>query len=126
MAWLGEGVWVSIRLDSTMRLYHAYTYQHLQDVDIEPYVSKMLGKFKKKWKPRNVVKFHGFSSISGTGKLGFSLVRITSLLISSNRLWIGTSNGVIISVPLSDGTSNLGAVLPRSFTVPGTSKVFFH
>ena len=45
MAWIGDGVWVSIRLDSTLRLYHAHTYQHLQDVDIEPYVSKMLGKF---------------------------------------------------------------------------------
>lgn len=44
LAWVGDGVWVSIRLDSTLRLYHAYTYQHLQDVDIEPYVSKMLGK----------------------------------------------------------------------------------
>ncbi|XP_011174118.1 JNK-interacting protein 3 isoform X5 [Solenopsis invicta] len=80
LAWLGDGVWVSIRLDSTLRLYHAHTYQHLQDVDIEPYVSKMLG----------------------TGKLGFSFVRITALLISSNRLWIGTGNGVIISVPLSE------------------------
>ena len=44
LAWQGDGVWVSIRLDSTLRLYHAHTYQHLQDVDIEPYVSKMLGK----------------------------------------------------------------------------------
>merc|ERR1711892_496913 len=50
MAWVGDGVWVSIRLDSTLRLYHAHTHEHLQDVDIEPYVSKMLG----------------------TGKLGFS------------------------------------------------------
>ncbi|XP_011338590.1 JNK-interacting protein 3 isoform X2 [Ooceraea biroi] len=83
LAWLGDGVWVSIRLDSTLRLYHAHTYQHLQDVDIEPYVSKMLG----------------------TGKLGFSFVRITALLISSNRLWIGTGNGVIISVPLSESAS---------------------
>ncbi|XP_076263053.1 JNK-interacting protein syd isoform X4 [Rhynchophorus ferrugineus] len=98
MAWLGEGVWVSIRFDSTLRLYHAHTYQHLQDVDIEPYVSKMLG----------------------TGKLGFSLVRITSLLISSNRLWIGTSNGVIISVPLSDGNTNLGNVVTRNSSLPGT------
>ncbi|CAG5128498.1 unnamed protein product, partial [Candidula unifasciata] len=80
LCWLGDGVWVSIRLDSTLRLYHAYTYQHLQDVDIEPYVSKMLG----------------------TGKLGFSFVRITAMLISCNRLWIGTGNGVIISVPLSE------------------------
>jgi mitogen-activated protein kinase 8 interacting protein 3 len=46
MAWVGDGVWVSIRLDSTLRLYHAHTHEHLQDVDIEPYVSKMLGKWQ--------------------------------------------------------------------------------
>lgn len=44
LAWVGDGIWVSIRLDSTLRLFHAHTYQHLQDVDIEPYVSKMLGR----------------------------------------------------------------------------------
>uniref|UniRef100_A0A3P9H237 C-Jun-amino-terminal kinase-interacting protein 3 n=1 Tax=Oryzias latipes TaxID=8090 RepID=A0A3P9H237_ORYLA len=80
LACIGDGVWVSIRLDSTLRLYHAHTHQHLQDVDIEPYVSKMLG----------------------TGKLGFSFVRITALLIGGNRLWVGTGNGVIISIPLTE------------------------
>ncbi|KAF0313388.1 C-Jun-amino-terminal kinase-interacting protein 4 [Amphibalanus amphitrite] len=91
MAWLGDGVWVSIRLDSTLRLYHAHTQQHLQDVDIEPYVSKMLD----------------VSGVAGTGKLGFSFVRITALLISSSRLWIGTGNGVVISVPLNaDGSAS--------------------
>ncbi|CAB4062457.1 SPAG9 [Lepeophtheirus salmonis] len=79
MACFEDGVWVSIRLDSTLRLYHAHTYQHLQDVDIEPYVSKMLGP----------------------AKYGFSFVRITSLLISCHRLWMGTGNGVIISVPFA-------------------------
>ncbi|XP_076039839.1 JNK-interacting protein syd isoform X6 [Oratosquilla oratoria] len=98
MAWLGEGVWVSIRLDSTLRLYHAHTHQHLQDVDIEPYVSKMLG----------------------TGKLGFSFVRITALLISSNRLWIGTGNGVIISVPLSE-SANPRPVQASNSTTHSTS-----
>uniref|UniRef100_A0A6Q2XIL2 Sperm associated antigen 9 n=1 Tax=Esox lucius TaxID=8010 RepID=A0A6Q2XIL2_ESOLU len=44
LAWDGDGIWVSIRLDSTLRLFHAHTHQHLQDVDIEPYVSKMLGE----------------------------------------------------------------------------------
>jgi len=44
LACIGDGVWVSIRLDSTLRLYNAHTYHHLQDVDIEPYVSKMLGE----------------------------------------------------------------------------------
>ncbi|KAL4624585.1 C-Jun-amino-terminal kinase-interacting protein 4 isoform X6 [Arapaima gigas] len=80
LAWVGDGIWVSIRLDSTLRLFHAHTYQHLQDVDIEPYVSKMLG----------------------TGKLGFSFVRITALMVSCSRLWVGTGNGVIISIPLTE------------------------
>ncbi|XP_075994925.1 C-Jun-amino-terminal kinase-interacting protein 4-like isoform X2 [Genypterus blacodes] len=88
LAWVGDGIWVSIRLDSTLRLFHAHTYQHLQDVDIEPYVSKMLG----------------------TGKLGFSFVRITALVVSCSRLWVGTGNGVIISIPLSEANKTTGLV----------------
>lgn len=45
MVWVGDGVWISIRLDSTIRLYHAYNYNHLQDVDVQPFIIKMLGKF---------------------------------------------------------------------------------
>lgn len=44
MTWSGDGVWLSIRLSSTLQLYHAQTYQHLQDVDVQPYVEKMIGK----------------------------------------------------------------------------------
>ncbi|XP_042248122.1 sperm associated antigen 9a isoform X1 [Thunnus maccoyii] len=91
LAWVGDGIWVSIRLDSTLRLFHAHTYQHLQDVDIEPYVSKMLG----------------------TGKLGFSFVRITALVVSCSRLWVGTGNGVIISIPLSEANKTTGIVPNR-------------
>uniref|UniRef100_A0A665UFZ8 C-Jun-amino-terminal kinase-interacting protein 4 n=1 Tax=Echeneis naucrates TaxID=173247 RepID=A0A665UFZ8_ECHNA len=91
LAWVGDGIWVSIRLDSTLRLFHAHTYQHLQDVDIEPYVSKMLG----------------------TGKLGFSFVRITALVVSCSRLWVGTGNGVIISIPLSEANKTTGPVPNR-------------
>ncbi|XP_019125352.2 sperm associated antigen 9a isoform X4 [Larimichthys crocea] len=91
LAWVGDGIWVSIRLDSTLRLFHAHTYQHLQDVDIEPYVSKMLG----------------------TGKLGFSFVRITALMVSCSRLWVGTGNGVIISIPLSEANMSTGTVPNR-------------
>ncbi|XP_066497788.1 sperm associated antigen 9a isoform X2 [Hoplias malabaricus] len=91
LAWVGDGIWVSIRLDSTLRLFHAHTFQHLQDVDIEPYVSKMLG----------------------TGKLGFSFVRITALMVSCNRLWVGTGNGVIISIPLSESKKSVGVIASR-------------
>ncbi|KAL1455874.1 hypothetical protein WDU94_000642 [Cyamophila willieti] len=102
MTWAGDGVWVSIRLDSTLRMYNAHTYQHLQDVDIEPYVSKMLG----------------------TGKLGFSFVRITALLISSSRLWIGTGNGVIISVPLSESNAGPTTASKSSGSGPSGVRVF--
>lgn len=88
LCWAGDGVWISIRLDSSIRLFHAHDYRHLQDVDVEPYVSKMLG----------------------TGKLGFSFVRITSMMISLQRLWMGTGNGVIISVPLSEQSASNGKV----------------
>ena len=44
---------------------------------------------------------------AGTGKLGFSFVRITALLVSCNRLWMGTGNGVIISVPLSTQSATM-------------------
>jgi hypothetical protein len=40
---LADGVWCSLRLDSTLRLYSALKpFPHLQDIDIEPYVGKML------------------------------------------------------------------------------------
>lgn len=97
LAWVGDGIWVSIRLDSTLRLFHAHTFQHLQDVDIEPYVSKMLG----------------------TGKLGFSFVRITALMVSCNRLWVGTGNGVIISIPLSDSVGQCGFLGQRAHKTVG-------
>lgn len=106
MVWCGDGVWLSIRLgrfflminryeikslDSTIRLYHAHTYQHLQDVDIEPYLTKMLG----------------------SNKLDFLHLRITSLIVLNRRLWIGTGTGVIISVPLSED-NNARVEIPKS------------
>ncbi|KAI0212255.1 C-Jun-amino-terminal kinase-interacting protein 4 [Lamellibrachia satsuma] len=113
MAWVADGVWISIRLDSTLRLYHAYTHKHLQDIDIEPYVSKMLGKTRT----QDIDIEPYVSKMLGTGKLGFSFVRITSLLTSCKRLWIGTGNGVIISVPLSE--ANKQAVTVNSGSRPG-------
>uniref|UniRef100_A0A3Q0QRT8 C-Jun-amino-terminal kinase-interacting protein 4 n=1 Tax=Amphilophus citrinellus TaxID=61819 RepID=A0A3Q0QRT8_AMPCI len=88
LAWVGDGIWVSIRLDSTLRLFHAHTYQHLQDVDIEPYVSKMLGFM-------------------------LSDSSFTPLVVSCNRLWVGTGNGVIISIPLSEANRTAGTVPNR-------------
>lgn len=84
MICVGDGVWVSIRLDSTIRLFHAKTKQHLQYLDIEPFVTRMLG----------------------TSSLGLSLTRITSVIAASNYLWIGTGNGAVISIPFTRDKAN--------------------
>lgn len=77
-----EGVWVSIRLDTTLRLYNAKTYQHLQNLDIEPFITKMLG----------------------ISNLGLSIVRVTSLTAANKRLWVGTGNGVVLSIPFNQSS----------------------
>ncbi|XP_067949337.1 C-Jun-amino-terminal kinase-interacting protein 4-like isoform X1 [Watersipora subatra] len=77
MAWCGDGVWVAIRNDTTLRLFNAHTLEHLQDIDIQCCVDKLLVEDKR------------------------GLSRVTSLELSCNRLWIGTGNGIIISVPLT-------------------------
>ncbi|CAF0938159.1 unnamed protein product [Adineta ricciae] len=95
MTWSGDGVWLSVRLSSTLQLYHARTYQHLQDVDIQPYVEKMIV----------------------TEKTGPYFVHISALNIACRRLWIGTGNGIVISVPLTDSitrSSQSAAVKPGS------------
>lgn len=51
--------------------------------------------------------------VAGTGKLGFSFVRITALMVSCSRLWVGTGNGVIISIPLSEANKTVGPVPNR-------------
>lgn len=53
--------------------------KHLQDIDIEPYLSNMLST-----------------------KMDFLHLRITSLLVLNRKLWIGTGTGVIICIPLSN------------------------
>uniref|UniRef100_A0A8C2QYN6 RH1 domain-containing protein n=1 Tax=Capra hircus TaxID=9925 RepID=A0A8C2QYN6_CAPHI len=56
-------------------------------------------------------KLHAYGTLKflSTGKLGFSFVRITALMVSCNRLWVGTGNGVIISIPLTETNKTSGA-----------------
>lgn len=79
----GAGVWVALRLDSTLRMYHADTGEHLQDLDVAPFVTRVL---------------------SG-GNERQSLVRIGAIAIAYSRLWIGTSSGIVLSVPFHQSTS---------------------
>lgn len=87
MSKFGSGVWVSIRLDSTLRLYDAKTGQHLQDLDCEPFVSKIFGD-------------------SLYERPSFSFVRITALHAGRDRLWIGTGHGIVLAIPYMSKVKN--------------------
>ncbi|ESO04705.1 hypothetical protein HELRODRAFT_99599 [Helobdella robusta] len=99
MVWVGEGVWVVLRHDATLRLFHAYTHEHLQDVDIEPCVTKLLG----------------------SSKLGFSLVQISCLMVTCNKLWVGTGNGVVLCLPISEDISSAASTSSASNIPPNKS-----
>ncbi|XP_044303777.1 C-Jun-amino-terminal kinase-interacting protein 3-like isoform X2 [Varanus komodoensis] len=72
----GDGIWVSVRLDSTLRLLHAETGQPLQEVELGPFITRMLG-------PSSLSLALSISALGAFGK----------------RLWVGTSGGTIISLP---------------------------
>ena len=40
---VGEGVWISFKQDSTLRLYNATTFTHMQDLDIAPAIKRNIG-----------------------------------------------------------------------------------
>ena len=104
MAWVNDGVWVSLRLDSTLRLYHAKTQQHLQYLDIEPFITRMLG----------------------STNIGLSTVRISSLIIGAKRLWLGTGNGVILSLPFNKckNSFHLNSTITKIFNFVNIYYVF--
>ncbi|XP_077106815.1 C-Jun-amino-terminal kinase-interacting protein 4-like isoform X5 [Ranitomeya variabilis] len=77
-----DGVWVSVRLDSILRLFHPETGQPLQELELEPFIQRMLGS-----------------------SYLMSMAQVSALSAFGERLWVGTSCGVIVSIPFSKGTN---------------------
>jgi hypothetical protein len=80
MASMGDGVWMAFKNDSVIRLYHASTHEMIQDLDILPHVQRLL----------NIPSIIQPSS-----------VKVAQMMLTDTALWIGTSNGMILSVPLT-------------------------
>ncbi|XP_071525863.1 uncharacterized protein [Panulirus ornatus] len=79
----GHGVWISVHNSASVRLYHAATYECLCEVNVAPAVTKMLAGCD------DIIRQHKAACL-----------RVTSLLACKDLLWVGTSAGVIITVPL--------------------------
>uniref|UniRef100_A0A8C7IFN3 Rho guanine nucleotide exchange factor 10 like n=1 Tax=Oncorhynchus kisutch TaxID=8019 RepID=A0A8C7IFN3_ONCKI len=70
----GGGVWMAFSEGSSIRLFHTETLEHLQEINISTRVS-----------------LHN---------PGQKSMRVTSLLLCQGLLWVGTAQGVIITLPV--------------------------
>uniref|UniRef100_A0A670Z8F7 Rho guanine nucleotide exchange factor 17 n=1 Tax=Pseudonaja textilis TaxID=8673 RepID=A0A670Z8F7_PSETE len=91
------GIWVTLQGSAQVRLYHPASYDQLAEVDVTPPVHKMLA---------------GSDAIIRQHKA--ACLRITSLLACKDLLWIGTSAGVVLTLPL---TGNPAALKTPPFPV---------
>ncbi|XP_065667307.1 MATH and LRR domain-containing protein PFE0570w isoform X2 [Hydra vulgaris] len=98
----GLGVWVSMQNSATVRLYHGTTYENVTEIDVTPAVNKMLA---------------GADAIIRQHKS--ACLRVTSMLICKDLLWIGTSAGVILTNPLPSITAST-SVLRNSLSPTGS------
>ncbi|KAF4523303.1 hypothetical protein B566_EDAN009426, partial [Ephemera danica] len=97
-------VWISLYNSANVRLYHGITMEALCDVNVAPAVTKMLAT--------------GCDDIIRQHKA--ACLRVTALLACQDLLWVGTSAGVILTVPiphLSSCTSKLPAT-PAVIGIP--------
>lgn len=71
-----DGVFCCLRSDLILRLYSSLKpYQHIQNIDIEPVVSRLIS-------PKTFVISH-----------------ITAMKVADNVLWIGNAHGIILTIP---------------------------
>ncbi|KAG9511139.1 JNK-interacting protein, partial [Fragariocoptes setiger] len=76
MVSMKDGVFCCLRSDLTLRLYSALDpYQHIQDIDIEPVITRLIS-------PKT-----------------FVISRITAMKAVGNRLWVGDAHGIILTIP---------------------------
>nr|CAD7258990.1 unnamed protein product [Timema shepardi] len=79
----GLGVWISLQNSAVIRLFHATTYECLCDSNMAPAVTKMLSSCD------DIIRQHKAACL-----------RVTSLLACKDLLWVGTSAGVVLTMPL--------------------------
>ncbi|XP_046669162.1 rho guanine nucleotide exchange factor 17-like isoform X2 [Homalodisca vitripennis] len=104
----GLGVWLSLQHSAVIRLFHAASYDCLGEVNIAPAVTKMLASCD------DIIRQHKAACL-----------RVTSLLASQDLLWVGTSAGVILTMPLPH-VSATTTKLSQALQVTGRSKCVPH
>ncbi|XP_032783491.2 LOW QUALITY PROTEIN: uncharacterized protein LOC116921335 [Daphnia magna] len=78
----GLGVWVAMQGSAVVRLFHALTHECISDVNLAPAVNKMLSGCD------DIIRQHKAACL-----------RVTSMMLFRDLLWVGTSAGVILTIP---------------------------
>ncbi|CAG9816492.1 unnamed protein product, partial [Phaedon cochleariae] len=79
----GNGVWLSLQNSAVVRCYHTVTFDLVCEVNVAPSVTKMLTSCD------DIIRQHKAACL-----------RVTSLVTCKDLLWIGTSAGVLLTMPL--------------------------
>ncbi|CAH8546318.1 unnamed protein product [Schistosoma turkestanicum] len=90
MSWYKDGVWISIRRESILRLYHVISHELIQTVDLNQIIMNLMTNINLSDNGNISTKLKSTSSV------------ITTLKSINDRLWIGTSAGFIVTMHFQD------------------------
>lgn len=90
-----------LRLDCVIRIYQNYApFDCIYTVDLEPTINKFLVcNLSNQRGQRDSQQFseQELSNKVGVGVINF--IRFTAMKVTENRIWLGTANGVILTIP---------------------------
>lgn len=116
------GVWVTLKGSAHVCLYHPDTFEQLAEVDVTPPVHRMLAGSGLRLPLLSLRAFPAPSSRRSQARIGpqplsptpgsdaiirqhkAACLRITALLVCEELLWVGTSAGVVLTMPTSPST----------------------
>lgn len=81
----GVGMWISLKRSSIIKLYHAESFKHLQDVNIGPHILR-------------VTSSSSSTTLSNNAKS--PSIYVTALQACKGLLWVGTNTGISCTIPL--------------------------
>ncbi|CAH8617726.1 unnamed protein product [Heterobilharzia americana] len=95
MSWHKDGVWISIRRESILRLYHVISHELIQTVDLNQVIMNLLLSNSNQPECNNI-----------SSKIKSPSFAITTLTSMNDRLWIGTSVGLVVTIHFQDSLFN--------------------
>ncbi|XP_064553700.1 rho guanine nucleotide exchange factor 17 isoform X1 [Drosophila montana] len=101
-------VWISIQNSAYIKCFHSNTHQLITEVNLAPAVNKMLSNCDE------IIRQHKAACL-----------RVTSLLCCKDLIWIGTSAGVLLTIPAQGYEKGAHNIVPTGIPHGHTGHVRF-